>query len=277
MPVVRRLDTRRASTDRAWNNSKMTDEALSEHAALNRRLWDEQSDDYQSTHGGQLDASGGAAWGVWQIPESELGVLGPLQGRDILELGCGAAQWSIALHRQGARITGLDNSARQLEHARTLMAAAAVDFPLVHASAESTGLPDGSFDIVFCDHGAMTFADPHRTVPEVARLLRPGGLLAFSMHTPILEMAWPADDEHPGDRLLSSYWDLHAVEVPGDPVAFQLPYGRWIRLFGDHGLRVEDLLELRPTAQATSSYRDDVDREWARRWPMEQIWRVRRI
>jgi hypothetical protein len=29
--------------------------------------------------------------------------------------------------------------------------------------------------IVFCDHGAMNFADPYRTVPEVARLLRPGG------------------------------------------------------------------------------------------------------
>jgi len=255
----------------------VTDEgALSEHAAFNRRVWDEQSADYQATHGSQLEASGGTAWGVWQIPESELGVLGPVEGRDVLELGCGAAQWSIALHRSRARITGLDNSARQLEHARTLMAAAGVDFPLVHASAESTGLPDGSFDVIFCDHGAMSFADPHRTVPEAARLLRPGGLLVFSMHTPILDLAWPADDEHPGDRLVLSYWELRRLEVPDEPMSFQLPYGRWIALFREHNLQVEDLIELRPAADATSSYRDDADREWALRWPMEHIWRVRR-
>jgi hypothetical protein len=36
------------------------------------------------------------------------------------------------------------------------------------ASAETVPLADGSFDIVFCDHGAMNLADPYRTVPEVA-------------------------------------------------------------------------------------------------------------
>jgi hypothetical protein len=35
-------------------------------------------------------------------------------------------------------------------------------------------------------------------------------------------------------------------------------------------------LELRPPADATSSYRDEPDLAWARRWPMEHIWRVRR-
>jgi hypothetical protein len=39
---------------------------------------------------------------------------------------------------------------------------------------------------------------------------------------------------------------------------------------------IEDLLELRPAADATSTYRDAVDRDWARRWPMEHIWRVRK-
>lgn len=39
---------------------------------------------------------------------------------------------------------------------------------------------------------------------------------------------------------------------------------------------IEDLLELRPPADVVSSYRDATDREWSRRWPAEQIWRVRR-
>jgi SAM-dependent methyltransferase len=249
---------------------------LSRYAAMNRRAWDELSARYQSTHGSQLAASGGAAWGVWQLPESDLHVLGDVRGREVLEFGCGAAQWSIALHAMGARVTGLDNSARQLEHARVLMQEAGVDFPLVHASAEATPFADASFDVVFCDHGAMTFADPLRTVPEAARLLRAGGVFAFSMHTPIIELAWPHGIEHPGEWLALDYWGMHAFEDPGEPVAFQLTYGRWIALFRENGLEIDGLLELRPPADATSSYRDEQDREWARRWPMEHIWRLRR-
>ena len=254
----------------------MTDEQLTPDAAINRKRWDDQSDEYQQRHGAQLDKSGGTAWGVWQIPESDLQVLGEVKGLDVLELGCGAAQWAIALTKEGARLTGLDNSARQLDHAREAMAKAGVDFPLVHAPAEATGLEDSSFDLVFCDFGAMTFSDPHMTVPEVARLLRPGGLFAFSVLTPIADMAWPLGDEGPGERLAIDYWEgIRRLDEPGEPINFQLPYGEWIAVFRKHGLAIEDLIELRPPADATSSYRTEKDREWARRWPMEQIWRVR--
>lgn len=245
------------------------------HAANNRRLWDRLADEYQAKHGPQLAASGGLAWGVWQLPESELQVLGDVRGRHILELGCGAAQWSIALRALGANVTGLDISERQLEYARRLMVEADVEFPLVHASAEATPFEDESFEIVFCDHGAMTFADPYLTVPEAARILRPGGLLAFSMSTPILDIAWPPGTEHPSAELLGDYWHLHALEEPDEPVAFQLRYGEWVRVFGENGFVIESLIELRPPPDANSSYRDDIDREWARRWPMEHIWRVR--
>jgi SAM-dependent methyltransferase len=156
------------------------------------------------------------------------------------------------------------------------MGDAGVDFPLVHAGAEATPFADETFDIVFCDHGAMAFADPYRTIPEVSRLLRSGGLLAFSMNTPIVDLAWPIADDHPGERLVLDYWDLYARDVPGEPIDFQLPYGTWIRLFRENGFTVEDLLELRPPPGATSSYRNERDHAWARRWPMEHIWRVRR-
>jgi len=73
---------------------------------------------------------------MWQLPESELRILGDVTGRDVLELGCGAAQWSILLAGLGARPVGLDHSERQLEHARRAMVEAGVDFPLAHASAE---------------------------------------------------------------------------------------------------------------------------------------------
>lgn len=213
---------------------------------------------------------------MWSIPESQLNVLGDVRGKDVLELGCGAAQWSIALAGLGARCVGLDNSARQLEHARRGMAAAGVDFPLVHASAEDVPLPDASFDVVFCDHGAMTFADPERTVPEAARLLRPGGLFAFNAETPLHFICWDETTNVVGDRLRWNYFDTRSTD-DGDAVNFSRPYGEWIRLFRDNGFAVEDLIELRPPEGAQTTYDLYVTYEWARAWPAEQIWRVRRV
>ena len=100
-----------------------------DHVARNRAMWDSQSDEYQERHGRQLEDSGGAAWGTYQYPEADLRILGDVAGKDVLEFGCGAAQWSIALAKQGARVVGLDLSARQLEHARRLMAEAGLAFP----------------------------------------------------------------------------------------------------------------------------------------------------
>jgi SAM-dependent methyltransferase len=211
---------------------------------------------------------------VWQIPEDELRVLGDVAGNDILELGCGAAQWSISLAKLGARPVGLDLSPRQLDHARRGMAEAGVEFPLIEASAEEVPLEDGSFDLVFCDHGAFNFADPMRLVPECARLLRTGGLLAFSMVTPIFDIFWQNERETVGDEPRNNYFEHRGFE-DDEGVDFQLPYGEWIRLFRFNGLVVEDLIELRPPPDAKSSY-DLVTVDWARRLPAEHIWKLRK-
>ena len=245
----------------------------SSDSARNRAAWDRLSEEYQDRHR-EFIGQPEPRWGMWQLPESELGVLGEVDGLDVLELGCGAAQWSILLARQGARVVGLDNSERQLEAARGLMAEVGVDFPLVHASAEAVPLPDASIDIVFCDHGGMTFGDPHRTVAETARLLRPGGLFAFSHSSPLGMICWDEEEEKYVPRLVAPYFGMHRFgDEPGEPVQFNLPYGEWIRLFRENGFRVDALIEIRPPEGAGSTYRSAEDTEWARSWPMEEIWR----
>lgn len=245
----------------------------SEQALTNRAYWDRTSDEYQERHKDFIRQPE-PRWGVWQIPEADLGVLGDVAGKDVLELGCGAAQWSILLAKQGARPVGLDNSERQLEHARRLMSEDGVDFPLIHSSAEEVPLPDGSFDVVFCDHGAFTFANPYKLVPEAARLLRPGGLLAFSHSSPFVAVCEGKDERvHP--TLTRDYFGLHEQDN-GEVVTYELPYGEWIRLFRDNGFVVEDLIEPRPAPDATSTYWDEGERDWARRWPSESIWKARK-
>jgi SAM-dependent methyltransferase len=249
------------------------------HVRVNRARWNRAADDYQARNAPQIRRqafTGEIDWGLWAIPESELNVLGDVQGKDVLEFGCGGGQWSTALARRGARAVGFDLSEQQLAHARRLQQETGVRFPLVQADAEQVPFADGSFDVVFADHGAFSFADPYRTVPEAARLLRPGGLLAFSHISPLFAITTPADAEHASERLVYDYFDLHQLDEPSGMIEFNLPYGAWIGLFRQSGLVVEELIEPRPPPDAVSTYRDDQDRAWSRRWPSECIWRLRK-
>jgi SAM-dependent methyltransferase len=248
----------------------------SSDAARNRAAWDATSDEYQQRHR-EFIGRAEPRWGMWQLPESELQILGDVAGKDVLEYGCGAAQWSILLARAGARPVGLDNSGRQLEHARRLMEEAGVEFPLVHASAGEAPLEDASFDVVFCDHGAMTFADPYATVPEVARLLRPGGLFAFSHSTPLALLCFDEQVDTMASELRRDLFELHRIAwLDDEPVEFNLPIGEWIALFRHSGFAIEDLIEVQPPEGAVSTYRSAEETAWARRWPMEQIWKLRK-
>ncbi|HET9561730.1 MAG TPA: class I SAM-dependent methyltransferase, partial [Propionibacteriaceae bacterium] len=116
---------------------------LTDHARRNREFWDRQSDWYHEQNADFI--AEGRAWGLWQIPEDELDVLGDVAGKDVLELGCGAAEWSRALARRGARVIGLDNSEARLAHARRAVDEEGVAVTLLHASAESIPLANGSF------------------------------------------------------------------------------------------------------------------------------------
>jgi SAM-dependent methyltransferase len=248
--------------------------SVSDHERRNREFWDADADDYQAAHAPRLDA---ATWGVWEIPESELRVVGDVRGLDVLEFGCGDARWSLHLARAGARAVALDQSRGQLGHARTLLDAAGIAIPLVCASAESAPMRDGCFDLVLCDHGAMSFCEPERAVTEASRLLRAGGRLVFSHTTPWPYLAWNFKKERVGRRLRRSYFGIHRFDdgAGEGTVDFQLPYGEWIRCFRRHGLVVDDLVELRAPEHATTTF-DDFDARWARRWPAEQIWVIRK-
>ncbi len=244
------------------------------HVRRNRDFWDRAAEAYQEKHGRRLAATA-EAWGVWRVPEEQIRSLGAVRGRSVLELGCGAAQWSAALAGRGARVTGIDVSAAQLGLARAHLAEREVSAHLVQGSAEELPFRDRSFDLVMCDHGALSFADPRAAIPEVARVLRPGGRLAFSIHSPMLFICWNPTSERVDRQLHFDYFDMRS-EADESSIQFQLPYGEWVDLFGAHGLDVKRLVHLRPPDDATTTYDDYAPYEWARRWPAEDLWVVDR-
>jgi SAM-dependent methyltransferase len=135
-------------------------------------------------------------------------------------------------------------------------------------------LRDESLDLVFCDHGALSFCEPDRSLSEAARVLRPSGRLVFCHSTPLLYLTYDAGKERQSRTLQVDYFDMRTFVYGEGTADFQLPYGEWIRLFRRHGFVVDDLVELRAPKGGTTTYTDFVPYQWARRWPAEQIWKL---
>ncbi len=199
-------------------------------------------------------------------------MLPDVDGKDVIELGCGTAYWSAWLARRGARVVGLDNSERQLETARRLQREHGLEFPLIHASAEAVPLPDAGFDLAVSEYGACLWCDPDLWIPEAARLLRPGGQLVFLTNAVLVVLCSP-DEGAADDRLLRDQFGLRRVEWPGeDAVEFHLPHGEMIRTLSRHGFQVLNLVELQAPEGGDPGRHDWLTLEWSRRWPSEEIW-----
>ena len=255
-------------------------EPLPEHVAKNRAYWDETNAPLYAPHGRAPWATNEITWGIFGIPETELNALPDVDGRDVIELGCGTAYISAWLARRGARVTGIDNSDEQLKTARVLQVEHRLDFPLIHGNAESVPLPDASFDLAVSEYGASIWADPHRWIPEAARLLRPGGDLVFLVNGTFWVLTVPeTDTEGPAaEQLLRPYFGMHRLEWPDEPgVEFHLGYGDWIRLLRSNDFEVLDLVEIQAPSGAAQPSQSLVHPAWAQKFPAEQIWRARKV
>ena len=72
----------------------------------NLASWEADSEAYQERGKESLNDWSRFGWGVWQVPEGEVGALGDVEGLRALELGCGAAQFGIRVAKRGAHVTG---------------------------------------------------------------------------------------------------------------------------------------------------------------------------
>lgn len=247
-----------------------------DYVARNVDVWTRAAPDYEDAAERNW-ASDEISWGIWGIPERVVGVLPDVRGLRVLELGCGTGYVSAWLARRGGRPVGIDPTPAQLATATRLQRDVGPRFPFVRAVAERLPFRDASFDLLVSEYGAAIWSDPYRWVPEAARVLRPGGRLIFLGNGTLLMLCAPDDeDAAAGATLLRPYFGMHRFEWSDDEsVEFHLGYGDWIRLFRANGLDVEDLVELRPPEGATTRY-PFVTLDWARKWPSEEVWKVRK-
>ncbi|NCT89799.1 class I SAM-dependent methyltransferase [Cellulomonas sp. APG4] len=210
-----------------------------------RAWWDHNAGEYLAEHGDFLGADD-FLWCPEGLRESEAGLLGDVSGKDVLEIGAGAAQCSRWLRRRGVRVVASDVSAGMLAASRELDGATGVEVPVVQADARRLPFPDGAFDVVFTAFGALPFVpDAPRVHAQVARVLRPRGVWVFSVTHPV---RWAFPDDPAGLTAVRSYFDRRPYVELGDDGS--VLYAEYHRTVGDHvadvvgaGLTLERLVE----------------------------------
>jgi SAM-dependent methyltransferase len=219
-----------------------------ESARASRAWWDSEAAAYYAEHGDFLgDAD--LLWCPEGLREAEAHLLGDVRGRDVLEVGCGAAQGARWLVSQGARVTAFDVSRGQLEQARALDERTGIRVDrLVQADAQAMPFQDSSYDVVVSAFGGIPFvADSAGVMREIARVLRPGGRLVFSVTHPV-RWVFPDDPGPAGLTVQQSYFDRSPyVEVDDDGTATYVEHHRTmgdrIRELVTAGLTIVDVVE----------------------------------
>ena len=102
----------------------------------------------------------------------------------VLDVACGTGNLAIPLARMGAIVTGVDIAANLLVQARERAAAEGLSATFDEGDAEALPYADGSFDAVVTMFGAMFAPRPEMVAAELARVLKPGGLLAMANWNP---------------------------------------------------------------------------------------------
>lgn len=135
-------------------------------------------------------------------------------GASVLDVGTGTGHTGLAFAAAGARVVGLDLTRAMLAEARGLAASRAAAFEPTLGAAEALPFADGAFDAVVCRYCAHHFVDARAAVHEMARVVRPGGIVLLDDHVApeddeadafINRLDWLRDPSHRREPRLSEY------------------------------------------------------------------------
>lgn len=188
--------------------------------------------------------------------------LGDLAGLDVLHLQCHLGTETIAFAQRGARAVGLDLSARSLDEARRIAAAAGAKVEYVHANVYDAdkALGGREFDVIYTGKGALCYLpDLVQWADVVKGLLRPGGLLYVVEFHPLLNSLRPVSLPGESDELVlrkdylegrgpiahESTVTYTGDEVPGRQRSYEWMHslGELVTTLSTAGFRIDSLRE----------------------------------
>ena len=105
----------------------------------------------------------------------------PLNGSNVLDIGCGGGLLTEAMAKEGARVTGIDMGEMPLQIAKLHLHESNLDIRYERSTAEDYALQHaGQFDVVTCLEMLEHVPDPSSVINACHTLLKPGGQLFLS-------------------------------------------------------------------------------------------------
>jgi SAM-dependent methyltransferase len=183
--------------------------------------------------------------------------------------------WGMC-HARETDVEALPDYAGKDATARELNEELGLGIEYVEANAEETGLPSESFDLAVSEYGASIWCDPYKWIPEAARLLRPGGELVF-LRNATLAILCATESETTSKTLQRPQRGLHRLDWEDDNTTeFQMGHSEWVRVLRANDFEIVDLYESYANENTPDHTYYAWTREWAERWPWEEIWRARK-
>jgi len=196
-----------------------------------------------------------------------LDACGPVRGLSVLDLGCGQGWFSRQLARAGARVTGVDWSARLVDHARRHEAEAPLGaaFEVMDAARLAAHFPPASFDLATGCMSLMDMPKPGDVLAAARAVLRPEGRVVFSIPQPVTDATYREWERGTGgekkalkiDRYFEAAptlleWKMKrlAAEHRFTTVQYRYTLEQWSRMIEAAGFCITAMREPRPTAEA---------------------------
>jgi len=214
---------------------------------------------------GVLPSVDAVVYGPDIATEAELRLLGNVEGKRVLELGCGAGPSLVAMAGQGAHAIGLDFSPAQLAAARRLAEQEKVKVELHTGDlAELVFLRAESIDVAYSAYALGLVEDLNRVFRQVHRVLKQGSAFVFSLPHPASHLI---DDDDPEQPLLirRSYFDRTSVKYDWEGLPLSAHHHTFSDVFtglSRANFSVDTVLEPEPTAAGHRSphWRDAYDK-----------------
>jgi SAM-dependent methyltransferase len=175
-----------------------------------------------------------------------LSLLPEVAGRRVLDAGCGPGVYAEWLVERGASVLGLDAAPRMLEIFRRRLGERA-EARLHDLDSPLDFLPDGSFDIVLSALALDYVRDWRAVFREFHRVLRPGGVVVFSLEHPASRWRMDIDETYHQVERQDVLWASFAVKVVMP--SYRRPLGEVLNPLLEAGFRLDRVLEPLPTEE----------------------------